>query len=253
MIISQASRSYFEDLQEYRRILRQRNRILMDARKTGTDCLDLLEPWDDGFVNRGARIIHRRSAFEKEFLPYIVQAYDNIAGRAEIPSIKYFSNVPFENGQKLEQTELRFKEELKRNHNTGLRLGSTPSGTHRDELSFTINDMDIRKYASQGQHKTFLLALKIAEFHYLKERCAEIPILLLDDVFSELDEHRSRSLLSLVESLGQPFITATSSTVFNTGSRLITPIKRYVVRQGTVIDEKTEETYRRSIASSDSN
>ena len=99
---------------------------------------------------------------------------------------------------------------------------------------FEINGLALKAYASQGQHKTFLVALKIAEFFYLRERCQETPVLLLDDVFSELDTPRSEKLLSMTTNLGQTFITATDEERFmaNPGSR--DPYRRFIVQQGRV-------------------
>jgi DNA replication and repair protein RecF len=97
--------------------------------------------------------------------------------------------------------------------------------------------MPLKQYASQGQHKTFLVALKVAEFFYLKDRCSETPIVLLDDVFSELDEMRSRELMSLVATLGQTFITATGESVFG-GTEWNSERRKFMVQNGSVIAEK---------------
>ena len=96
--------------------------------------------------------------------------------------------------------------------------------------------MSLKHFASQGQHKTFLVALKVAEFFFLKERCNETPIFLLDDVFSELDEHRSKKLLSLVESLGQIFITTTSEKIFG-GAEWNNERRKFFIKSGEVAQE----------------
>ncbi len=95
--------------------------------------------------------------------------------------------------------------------------------------------MLLKNYASQGQHKTFLIALKAAEFFYLKERCKETPVFLLDDVFSELDEERSKKLLTLVETLGQTFITTTSENIFGRSPQWNNERKKFLIRSGSVI------------------
>ena len=103
-----------------------------------------------------------------------------------------------------------------------------------DELAFEINGLALKAYASQGQHKTFLVALKVAEFFYLRERCRETPVLLLDDVFSELDAQRSEKLLAMTANLGQTFITATDESRFASGPAATHSSGRFYVHQGTV-------------------
>ena len=118
-----------------------------------------------------------------------------------------------------------------------MRAGLTLVGPQRDEFVLKINGLAIRDYASQGQQKTFLIALKIAEFFYLKERSGETPILLLDDIFSELDKHRAKELLHFVEGLSQTFITSTSPRFFENGAAMHDSHKRFLIRKGAVVEE----------------
>jgi DNA replication and repair protein RecF len=111
---------------------------------------------------------------------------------------------------------LELEQELIEKKDDEIRIGTTLVGPHRDEIRFTLNGQEIRKYASQGQHKTFLIALKIAEFESLKDLCRETPIVLLDDVFSELDEERTQQLMKQVAGLGQTFITTTENSFIDT-------------------------------------
>ena len=113
-------------------------------------------------------------------------------------------------------------------------MGLTLVGPHRDELELGINMLSVRSHASQGQHKTFLIALKVAEFLYLQSKRNERPVLLLDDIFTELDRHRSERLLTLTESIGQAFITTTNESVFPSDFNWSGANKRFFVRKGTV-------------------
>jgi DNA replication and repair protein RecF len=122
------------------------------------------------------------------------------------------------------------------------RTGFSLVGPHRDEYVFSINGLDLRTYASQGQHKTFLIALKLAEFQFLQERCRETPLFLMDDVLSELDPSRSKKLLSLTEKTGQIFLTTTESSVVSRVSFPETQWKKHRVVQGTVKDAGDSET-----------
>lgn len=235
LVISQSSASYMEDLMEYRRILRQRNRILSEAQ--GNDCADRLGPWNDMLIAYGARIVRRRRIFIKEFMPYIADTYRHIVGDQETPAIEYLPTVPAGENDEGNDIAQAIAAKLQRRYKDELRFKTTLVGPHRDEILFSLNGMHLKHFASQGQHKTFLVALKVAEFFYLKERCNETPVFLLDDVFSELDEHRSQKLLSLVDTLGQSFITATSEKIFG-GSRWDNERKKFHISNGSVVNEK---------------
>ena len=233
-VISQSSKLYLEDLLEYRRVLRQRNRLLFDSKVNRSDCTELLEPWDEELIERGSRITHRRGVFLKELQPIVHESYGKIAGRTEKPTINYQPSVAESEGVSEEELRGAFRRELNRKSGEERRLGITLVGPHRDELELAINKLGVRSHASQGQHKTFLIALKVAEFLYLQNKRNERPILLLDDIFTELDNHRAERLLALTGSVGQAFITATSEGVFPPDFDWAGANKRFVVQKGTV-------------------
>lgn len=236
-VISQGSKVYLEDLLEYRRVLRQRNRVLSESKAARTDGSDLLEPWNQELVDRGARIVHRRSTFLQDLLPLVVESYGSIAGRVENPTMEYEPSVICKGPASEEEIRRAFAEELKRKATEEKRFGISLVGPHRDELRLNINSQDVRSHASQGQHKTFLIALKIAEFLYLQSKRNERPILLLDDIFTELDKHRAEKLLALTESVGQAFITTTSDSIFPADFNWVDSNKRFVVQRGKVEHE----------------
>ncbi|MDD8018206.1 MAG: DNA replication/repair protein RecF [Bacteroidota bacterium] len=236
LVISQSSTAYVEDMVEYRRILRQRNKILTEAR--GKDCAADLLPWNEMLVKYGARIIHKRNMFLQEFAPYIAQTYSHIVDERETPKIEYAPTVKVSGDLSLENIIAALETKLQKKKNDELRFQTTLVGPHRDEIIFSLNGMLLKHYASQGQHKTFLVALKAAEFFYLKERCSDTPVFLLDDVFSELDEQRSGKLFSIVESLGQTFITTTSDKMFG-GAEWNSHRRKFIIRNGTVAQEAT--------------
>lgn len=230
LVIAQSSASYMEDLLEYRRIVRQRNRILAEAQ--GNDCRAALEPWSEMLAAYGARIVRRRVRFVDEFLPIILESYRHIVDEREVPSLRYATAVPADGTE--EELAGALRAALLRRHREELRFRTTLTGPHRDDIELSLDGLPLRQFASQGQHKTFLVALKAAEFFYLKERCRETPVFLLDDVFSELDEHRSRRLLTLTESLGQTFITAVSEKVFG-GAEWNGERRRFPIAGGSLI------------------
>lgn len=234
LVISQSSKAYVEDSMEYRRIVRQRNAILAEAKGRTID--GEIAPWNEMLVKYGSRIIHRRNRFLNEFAPYIAQTYLDIVDERETPKIEYAPSIGIKEDSTLEQIADAMEKKLAKKKNDEARFQTTLVGPHRDEIIFSLNGMSLKHFASQGQHKTFLVALKVAEFFYLKERCSETPIFLLDDVFSELDEYRSKKLLTVTESLGQIFITTTSEKVFG-GAEWNNERRKFFIRNGTVVNE----------------
>jgi DNA replication and repair protein RecF len=236
-VISQASKIYLEDLLEYRRVLRQRNKVLFDSRVSRSDASYLLEPWNEELVTRGTKIVLRRHLFLEELQPIVDSSYRSIAGNTERPAMTYEPSVKADEATSEESIRSAFFRDLKRKASEERRFGITLVGPHRDELGLEINNLAVRSHASQGQHKTFLIALKVAEFLYLQSRRNEKPVLLLDDIFTELDEHRAERLLALTESIGQSFVSTTSENVFPTDFDWAGSNKRFLVQRGTVEDE----------------
>jgi DNA replication and repair protein RecF len=236
-VISQSSKVYLEDLLEYRRVLRQRNRVLFDSKVSRTDASELLEPWNEELVDRGTRIVHRRHMFLEELQPLVGEAYRSLSGKGEEPRMTYEPSVGADKSMSEEAIKQVFAKELKRKAGEEKRFGITLVGPHRDELTLEINGLGVRSHASQGQHKTFLIALKVAEFLYLQSKRNESPILLLDDIFTELDKNRAEKLLALTGSVGQAFITTTSDSVFPANFNWSNTNKRFVVQGGTVEHE----------------
>ncbi len=241
LLLSQISRSYLEDLLEYRRTLKQRNRLLGEARAERPHPAELLEPWTASLVHYGARIINNRKAFVSEFREYVKRAYQNLVSSPghihsgnENPNLYYDSLPGLENLTGVDAIMEAMRDELERKNIEERRRGSTLVGPHRDDIRLQINDISVQRYASQGQHKTMLIALKIAEFFYLKERRGEVPVFLLDDVFSELDETRSQLLLHTLSSLGQTFITTTDEAVFHNAVSWNGTNRRFRVEAGSV-------------------
>ena len=192
-----------------------------------------LEPWTVSLVHYGSRIVKRRQEFVGEFKGYIDRGYKTLVSMGEEPALEYVSFVPLPEGASPEEIgELMFNE-VKARAAEEMRRGVTLVGPHRDEVRLSINGAALQQYASQGQHKTFLVALKTAEFFYLRERRGEAPIFLLDDLFSELDEGRSRRILDLVSDLGQTIITTTGERVLEDTAGWNDHVRRFIIENGT--------------------
>jgi len=239
LVISQSSRVYVEEMLEYRRALRQRNKILSDVSR-GIGSAALLEPWDETLSAHGAKVFLKRASFFEEFAPFITRAYAAVAQETETPAVEYVPQIALSANESHEEVGKRIRAKLGEKRRDELRIGTTLVGPHRDEAAFSLNGLQLRAFASQGQHKTFLIALKIAEFFYLKERCAETPVILLDDVFTELDDTRSRKLLALIDSLGQSFITTTNEQVFHGTIRWDDARRKFSILNGAAAYERHE-------------
>ncbi len=220
LVLSQASHSYLEDELEYRRALKQRNAILGGAkvhRRSLSAIKPFLDPWTEMLISLSIRIMSRRARFTEEFRPYWRDAYRLVSQSKEEPALAY---QPMGEDVSL-RTEQEYRDFLEKEQREvemdEVRRGTSLFGAHRDDLVIEINPGKAAKnYASQGQHKTLLVSLKLAEFRFLQESSNETPLLLLDDVFSELDHDRAAELLELIHygGYGQAFITSTDRTVF---------------------------------------
>jgi DNA replication and repair protein RecF len=236
-VLSQSAPSYLAALMEYRRVIKHRNRILSDARDSGESCDEMLGPWDEQLLKLGSQIMSRRKQFVDEFQAYLQSAYEKLVGEEEIPQMAYEPATKDGVASSEEEFRSRLELGLQRLRSVEMKIGASLVGPHRDEFSCAINERELRKFASQGQHKTFLVALKVAEFFYLKERCDETPILLLDDLFSELDERRAQRLLEFTASLSQTFITSTTLHLFDKTFEFGDKARKFYIRSGRIIED----------------
>jgi DNA replication and repair protein RecF len=237
LTLSQVSGAYLEDILEYRKALRQRNRILTDNRTRGALPPGVIEPWTESLVAYGSRIAHRRALFAAEFRSHMINAYRSIMPEAENPDIVYLCGFETGDGDDVRGFAAGLSAGLASRHIEERRRGLTLAGPHRDDLRLTINGMDVQRFASQGQHKTLLVAMKIAEYSYMRERHNETPMFLLDDVFSELDMGRVHRILECAEGLGQVMITTTEGTVFGRSFAWGDHNRRFAVEHGTCTQE----------------
>jgi len=211
--LSQARPAYLNALLKYRRTLKQRNAVLAGGRNVPSE---LLAPWNEELVRSGAQIAQSRAAFVAAFGGYLDKAWNLVESIGERPTIEYSGFAPIKDWAATEMVVDRFRAKLEQNLNNERRLKRTMVGPHRDELTFRLNDVEVRRYASQGQHRTFGMALKLAKYFYLQDITERTPLLLLDDVFGDLDLHRSNVFLGLLQdsTVGQSIITTADDTHF---------------------------------------
>jgi DNA replication and repair protein RecF len=210
-VIAQSNNTYLRILLDYNKTLRQRASLLNLIKENRTQkLLDELSVWTETLVNQGTEIIEHRIKFLQIFNDYFHNSYKKIMDNEEIPSIEYL----YLNGSDKANIKNVFVKELDNNFNTEIIRGKNLIGPHRDEFIFKINERELKKYGSQGQHKTFLIALKFGEFFYLKDIIGRTPIFLMDDVFGELDAFRAGKISKYMKKIGQAFITLTDLSNF---------------------------------------
>lgn len=197
--ICQLSNVYYYELNNYYRVLRQRNNLLKDLQKNkDKELKDTVFIWDKQLVEHGIKIYNHRKDFIERLNIIAGDIYGNIVSHTEELEIKYNPNIIPE----------EFEERLKKGLERDIRLGSTYYGIHKDDMDFIIDDMDLRKYGSQGQQRTASLSAKLAEIDIIHNKKGVKPVLLLDDVLSELDKNRQFFLISKLKDI-QTIITCT--------------------------------------------
>ncbi len=209
MAISQITPRYLADLHRYRRALRQRNELLKQVAQDKTDGASLA-PWTSQLVEAGVRISADREQFLSQLRPVAAQLQSQLTGDTEELGICYSS--PLAGAGDEEQREAVFREQLEKQFARELQRGATQVGPHRDDVEITADGRLLRRFGSQGQQRTAALALKLAEAQVIGQRRGELPILLLDDCFSELDNRRAGWLLELLGSFQQVLVTSAAAS-----------------------------------------
>ena len=207
MVIAQYDRSYIDALSRYNNALQQRNTLLKQASaaEVSSAAFDslLIQLWEEQMAEAGEQLFEKRRAFVDELVPLFQQYYEHISGGQERVGLTYVSHC--QRGPLLEV--------IQRDRHKDLAVGYSLHGVHRDDLEFTLDGHLMKREGSQGQNKTYVIALKLAQFDFLKRTGAQTtPLLLLDDIFDKLDAQRVEQIVRLVSSdnFGQIFITDTN-------------------------------------------
>jgi len=200
-IISQYDSEYLDSVLKYNKALQQRNKLLKDFRYSGSFEADMLSVWDMQLVKYGNYIFNEREKLVNELVPVFNEYYSFISGKNEIVKLGYRSHL----------REAEFGESLVNSLSKDRILEYTTVGIHKDDLNFEMNNYPVKALGSQGQQKSFLVALKLAKFDYIKRKASFPPILLLDDIFDKFDADRVEQIIRLVGNhrFGQIFITDT--------------------------------------------
>lgn len=223
MELCQLDKVYLNNLTNYNKIILQRNKLLKEL-EFHEDYLDTLQVWDMQLVRYGMEVIRRRQEFIRELESIIREIHSGITGGKEQITVTYEANVPAQDMEK----------ELKKVRERELKARVSLVGPHRDDLAFMLGDVDIRTFGSQGQQRTAALSLKLSEIEIVKRRIGDCPILLLDDVLSELDAGRQEKLLDSIREV-QTVITCTGVDEFVRNRFPVNKI--FKVTQGHIVSE----------------
>lgn len=218
ILISQLRPNYAHLLVEYNKVLDQRNAMLKSKNT------DMIEVWDEQLASFAEKIFAYRREYIQKIQTHIATISPHLTNEKEMLKIEYQSK--FENRQ-------QFIELLKKNLSQDLYRGFTTVGVHRDDFEIFVNDRELNLYGSQGQHRTAILALKFAEMEIIKEEVSENPILLLDDITSELDLERIRMIFEKIAGY-QVLITCTDATILKNFNSLTNQIKMVKIISGTI-------------------
>lgn len=202
MELCQLDPFYLYNLNHYTKIVNQRNKLLKDL-SVKPGLRETLSIWDSQLVSFGSKLIERREIFISQLCDIIGELHFKLSGEKEKIKLVYEKNVEIDD----------FEEKLKKNQEKDIILKQTTVGPHRDDMLFIVNDIDIRRFGSQGQQRTAALSLKLSEIELVKKSIKDTPVLLLDDVLSELDSNRQNYLLNSIKNI-QTIITCTGLDEF---------------------------------------
>jgi len=240
-VIAQFDRDYLENLISYNKVLSQRNALLKQFSDSRQFDRTSLEIWDMQLIEYGKRVHLKRQDFINSFITIFQKYYELISGGREEVGMGYTSHL----------NDTSFADALEKALNRDRAMEYTTVGIHKDDLEFTINGYPLKKYASQGQQKSFLIALKLAQFDFIKNIKKVTPILLLDDIYDKLDDRRVKQLMELVSSdnFGQLFITDTHPTrLANLFLTTNADFKVFQITNGNALEVKTTEIEIKKIA-----
>ena len=208
---------YAHILQQYQKVLRQRNSLLKAIRASESpqeNYQSQLALWDAQLAATGSRVTRRRARVIARLAPLAQTCHSLISGKTEVLGVKYAPNVSWSEDIP-QQVQQAFLDKISQRRIPEMQQGRTVVGPHRDEVEFTINETPARFYGSQGQQRTLVLALKLAELKLIEEVVGEPPLLLLDDVLAELDLNRQNQLLETIQDRFQTLVTTTHLNTFD--------------------------------------
>lgn len=239
MEFGQMSSKYLYNISQYKSILKQRNQYLKQLQRRQDKDLVYLGVLSDQLAAYGAEVTVARRQFLQQMEKWAQKLHQEITKDREVLTFKYQSQIPEEQlDQSVEELYQQFQTLYEKQQIREVEQGTTLIGPHRDDVQFLVNDKDVQAFGSQGQQRTTALSVKLAEIDLMKAQTGEYPILLLDDVLSELDDLRQTHLLKTFQNKVQTFLTTTS--LENVKKEIIATPRVFTVTNGVVIEEQAE-------------
>ncbi|CUR62591.1 DNA replication/repair protein RecF [Leuconostoc gasicomitatum] len=239
MEFGQMNPLYLYNTTQYRRILKERNAYLKRLQMKQTTDTIFLDVLTEQLVDIGSQVLLARQTFLERLEVAAQPIHAEISNKRETLTLRYQTSLDFEKETDLATIKLVFEQTLKKQQSREIMQGSTLVGPHRDDIQFIVNDNDVAVFGSQGQQRTTALAIKLAEIDLMQQETGEYPILLLDDVLSELDANRQTHLLLAIQDKVQTFITA--PTLSDIARQLIHAPRVFHVKQGEIVLEEQVE------------
>lgn len=239
MEFGQMSSKYLYNISQYKSILKQRNQYLKQLQRRQAKDLVYLGVLSDQLAAYGAEVTVARRQFLQQMEKWAQKLHQEITKDREVLTFKYQSQIPEEQlDQSVEELYQQFQTLYEKQQTREVEQGTTLIGPHRDDVQFLVNDKDVQAFGSQGQQRTTALSVKLAEIDLMKAQTGEYPILLLDDVLSELDDLRQTHLLKTFQNKVQTFLTTTS--LENVKKEIIATPRVFTVTNGVVTEEQAE-------------
>lgn len=228
-IISQFDRRYLDNLQHYQRVVKQRNAVLKHFYEHRRFDAEMLSIYNEQLEQYGAPVFEQRRNFLETFKPLFTHYFQLLTGTEEIPGIEYESSL----------TTSNWKDGFEHTVTKDRAVQYTNFGVHKDDLAFQLNGQTLKRFGSQGQQKTYVIALKLAQFHCIRDQSGKTPILLLDDIFDKIDDSRVNKLMELINEhhFGQILITDTEqSRLADILNRITGEHKLIEIRKGQPVE-----------------
>ncbi|MBM7693580.1 DNA replication and repair protein RecF [Peribacillus deserti] len=232
MEIGQVSPVYLHDMSQYQKILQQRNHYLKLLQIKKTSDTAMLDVLTEQLIEYAVKIVGKRFHYLSLLQEWAEPIHSGISRGLETLKIEYISSVNVSESMELSKMKSEFEEKFDKINHREKERGVTLIGPHRDDLVFHVNGRDVQTFGSQGQQRTTALSLKLAEIELIHSEIGEYPILLLDDVLSELDDYRQSHLLNTIQGKVQTFVTTTS--VEGIDHQTLKEASAYYVKQGNL-------------------
>ncbi|TFB21098.1 DNA replication/repair protein RecF [Filobacillus milosensis] len=236
MEIGQTQPVYIYHLGQYQRILKERNALLKDLQRKPNADSTMLKVYTDQLIEHASIILERRFQFLQKLRKWAQPIHQGISRGNEQLNIDYDASIDVSEDVNSEKIRIVYEEHFNHIEQKEIDRGTTLVGPHRDDLIFYVNDKNVQTYGSQGQQRTTALSLKLAEIELIFEEVGEYPILLLDDVLSELDDYRQSHLLNTIQGKVQTFVTTTS--IDGIAHETISEAEIFTIHEGQLVEER---------------